>query len=82
MELRVALLGVGEALRREIAGLVLVGRLLWGFVGWTWRGDDLTIRSNWSSEAKFGFAHASIQAICEVFHLYPGLCRVDDLISA
>ena len=40
---RVALPGVGEALKREIAGLGLVGRLLlWGFGLWACLGSDLT----------------------------------------
>ena len=35
-------LGVGEALKREIAGLFLVGcLLLWGFGRWTSLGQDL-----------------------------------------
>jgi len=35
--------GVGEALKREIAGLGLVGRLLlWGFGLWACLGYDLT----------------------------------------
>jgi hypothetical protein len=59
-ELGERLPGVGEALRREIAGLVLVGGFLWGFVGSVWDGADLTIPSNGSSQAKFGFDHASI----------------------
>ena len=34
-------LGVGEALKREIAGLFLVGcLLLWGFGRWTSLGPD------------------------------------------
>ena len=42
-ELRGTLPGVGEALKREIAGLVWVGRLLlWGFVGFGCSGFDWT----------------------------------------
>ena len=76
-ELRDAFPGVGEALRREIAGLVLVGRLLWGFVRWAWHGADLTIPSNGSSQANFGFDLASIWKICVVFFLCQRLllCR-------
>ncbi len=40
---RGSLLGVGEALKREIAGLGLVGGLLlWGFGRWAFLGSDLT----------------------------------------
>jgi len=39
---RGSLPGVGEALKREIAGLVLAGQLwLWGFVRWACLGSDL-----------------------------------------
>jgi hypothetical protein len=42
-ELRGTLPGVGEALKREIAGLGLVGRLLlWGFGLWACLGSGLT----------------------------------------
>mgnify|MGYP003629149378 CR=1 len=38
-----ALPGVGEALKREIAGLGMVGRLLlWGFGRWACFGSGLT----------------------------------------
>lgn len=69
VELRDALPGVGEALRREIAGLVLAGRLLWGFVGRVCLRADLPISSNGSSQADFGFDLASIWTICVVFSL-------------
>ena len=71
LDLGGALPGVGEALRREIAGLVLAGWLLWGFVRWAWHGADLTFRSNCSSQAKFGFGLANIWTICVVFFFCP-----------
>ena len=67
--------GVGEALRREIAGLVLVGGLLWGFVGWAWLVADRKILSNRSEQAKFVIDHGRILAICDVFCLCPGSLR-------
>lgn len=45
--MRERLPGVGEALKREIAGLGLVGRLLlWGFERWAGLGSGLTNRLN------------------------------------
>jgi hypothetical protein len=47
------LLGVGEALKREIAGLGLVDRLLlWGFGWWACLGSDLTVPLDEPYQAK------------------------------
>ncbi|WP_204353439.1 hypothetical protein, partial [Tritonibacter mobilis] len=50
--------GVGEALMREIAGLCLVDRLLWGFVRGPGYGADRAIRPNGSSQSEFGVGQA------------------------
>lgn len=60
--------GVGKALRREIAGLVLVGRLmLWGFGLWAWHGADLAARLNGRCCARRGVGLTSILTVCVVF---------------
>lgn len=71
LEWRGALPGVGEALRREIAVLVLVGGFLWGFVGSVWDGADLTIRLNEVSQAELDFGFAGIWTNCVMFFLCP-----------
>ena len=48
--------GVGEALKREIAGLVLVGRLLWGFDRWACLGSGLTDPLHGLRWAPLGYA--------------------------
>ncbi len=59
--------GVGEALRREIAGLALVSGLLWGFARWACVGFDLTNCLNRPCWAKPVIDRASILSIRAVF---------------
>ena len=62
-------LGVGEALKREIAGLFLVGcLLLWGFGRWTSLGQDLKDPLNGPCGANRGADLAGIWKICAVFY--------------
>lgn len=74
--IRERLPGVGEALKREIAGLGLVGRLLlWGFERWAGLGSDLTNRLNAPRQAKRGLDLEGIWKIRAIFcwrhHLLP-----------
>ncbi len=74
--MRERLPGVGEALKREIAGLGLVGRLLlWGFGRWAGLGSDLTDRLNAPRQANHGLGLEGIWKIREIFrwrhHLLP-----------
>ena len=66
--LREGLPGVGEALRREIAGLVLLRGFLWGFVRLACQWADLTVPLKQSSQAESGAGLASLWAIWEVFY--------------
>lgn len=65
---RVVVLGVGEALKLEIAGLGLVGRLLLlGFGRWACLGSDLTDPLNGPCQAKRGVGLASIWTTFAIF---------------
>ena len=71
-----ALPGVGEALKREIAGLGLLGRLLlWGFERWACVGFDLTKRLNGLPWAKRRVGLVSILSIRAEF------CQGHQLLS-
>ena len=62
------MLGVGEALKREIAGLVLVGSLLlWGLWLWACLGSDLTDLLIASCQAKREVGLTGISTFCAMF---------------
>jgi len=62
------LLGVGEALKREIAGLGLVGGLLlWGLGRWACLGSDLIDLLIAPCQAKRGVGLAGICTFCAMF---------------
>ena len=70
---RGSLLGVGEALKREIAGLVLVCELLWGFACRACGGFDPAGWLNGPGWIKRGVGVASILWIRAIFYERPPL---------
>ena len=72
---RGALPGVGEALRREIAGLVLVRWLLWGFERRVRVVPELTSRFNWPLLNCYGIGFAPILLISAVFYYFRRFLR-------